>query len=395
MRHLVLLFSAFLLLSSCGVKKTKTLLSSGEYDRAIDKSVSALRTNKDKKSKQEYVVILEDAFAKAKDRDLRNIDMLLKDANPENLEKVFSLYHLLNDRQEKIRPLLPLKKLPSGKQAVFVLDDYSEEIVNSKNALSKYLYNKATSLLLKTGKQDARKAYDELVYLDKINPNYKDVRARIEEAQRKGTEYVSIYMNNDTNVLIPKQLERELLEFSSGGLNDKWTVYHVNEQKGIDYTYGISVNFRQINISPEQVTEKEFISEKQVKVGTKKLLDARGREVRDSLGNVIMVDNMKLVKATVQEFRQFKAVQVAAKVAYFEMDKNQLLKSYPLSSEFIFEHIYAKVKGDKRALDKDYQINADRRAVPFPSNEQMVYDAGKDIKEKLRNIIIRNRIDKL
>ena len=51
------------------------------------------------------------------------------------------------------------------------------------------------------------------------------------------------------------------------------------------------VNFRQINISPEQVKEKQFIKEKQIKDGTKTLLDANGNVVKDSLGNPIKVDN--------------------------------------------------------------------------------------------------------
>ena len=37
------------------------------------------------------------------------------------------------------------------------------------------------------------------------------------------------------------------------------------------------VNFRQITISPEQVKEKEFIKERQVKDGEKTLLDSKGK----------------------------------------------------------------------------------------------------------------------
>jgi hypothetical protein len=40
------------------------------------------------------------------------------------------------------------------------------------------------------------------------------------------------------------------------GLNDKWTVYNSNRQKGIDYDYGMVINFRQIYISPEQIKER-------------------------------------------------------------------------------------------------------------------------------------------
>ncbi|HBK82123.1 MAG TPA: hypothetical protein DDZ41_00755, partial [Flavobacterium sp.] len=65
------------------------------------------------------------------------------------------------------------------------------------------------------------------------------------------------------------------------GLNDKWTVFHNNKQKNINYDFGMLVNFRQINISPEQVREREFIKEKQIKDGTKVLLDKNGNVVKD------------------------------------------------------------------------------------------------------------------
>lgn len=391
MRKITLLLSLFILVTACGVKQTQNLLTSGDYDGAIDNAVYGLRTNKDKKGKQDYVYLLEEAFAKAKDRDLRQIDLLVKDANPSNLEKIFNLYHQLNNRQEQIRPLLPLKLLKENREAKFPFEDYSEQIVNSKNALSKYLYTNTRGLLGTNNKMNARRAYDDLVYLDKINPDYKDVRKLISDAQLKGTDYVTVSTRNETKLIIPQDLQNDLLDFSTYGLNDKWTAYHSTKQKGITYDYAITLNFRQINISPEQIKEKEFVNEKQIKVGTKKLYDSRGREVKDSLGNVIMVDNLKTIKASILETRQFKSSQVIAKVDYTDLKTNQLIQTFPITSEYIFENIFAKYRGDRRAIDPNYYIYFDRRAIAFPSNEQMVYDTGEDLKAKLKGIIINNK----
>ena len=51
-------------------------------------------------------------------------------------------------------------------------------------------------------------------------------------------------------------------------------------------------------------------------------------------------------------------------------------------------------KGDKRATDIDYYTNFDQRPLPFPSNEQMVYQTGEDLKEKLKVIITQNKFRK-
>jgi hypothetical protein len=46
------------------------------------------------------------------------------------------------------------------------------------------------------------------------------------EAQNKGTDYVKVSLQNDTNQLIPVQLQRELMDFNTG-LNQKWMVLTV------------------------------------------------------------------------------------------------------------------------------------------------------------------------
>lgn len=393
MKKITLLFSIlFLALSSCGVKTTQSLLSDGNYDAAIDRAVEALRTKKDSKGKQDYVFLLEEAFAKAKDRDLRNLDLMIKEATPANAERVYNTYLQLNNRQEKIRPLLPLPLLKQGKNASFVFDNYSDQIVSSKIALSKYLYENASTLLKSKNKLDFRKAYDDFFYLESLSPNYKNTRKLMEDAQFKGTDFVDVYAKNETNMVIPKVLQDDLLDFKTYGLNDKWTVYHNLRQKNVTYDYSLVINFRQINISPEQIKEKEFIKERQVKDGVKTLLDSRGRPVKDSLGKEIKVDNYRTLRANVYEFRQFKSCQVTAQIDYVDVKTNQLLQSFPITSEFIFENIYSTYKGDRSACEENYMSYFNKRAVPFPNNEQMVFDTGEDLKARLKNIIVSNKI---
>lgn len=391
MKKITLLLSLFVLISSCGVKQTQNLLSSGNYDQAIDNAVSNLQTNKDKKGKQDYIYLLEEAFAKAKERDLNAINLLAKDANPAQLEKMYNTFLQLNSRQEKIKPLLPLKLIREGRNAIFPFDNYNDQIIDSKNALSAYLYANAKKLLSTSDKMNYRKAYDDLDYLNKINPNYKDVLRLMDDAQFRGSDYVSVSTKNETNMIIPVRLQNDLLDFSTLGLNDKWTVYHNNKQKGISYDYGMIINFRQIFISPEQINEREFVKERIIKDGVKKLIDANGKEVLDEKGKIVMVDNLRTVTAQIYEFRQFKSCQITAKIDYINVRSNQLLQSFPLSSEFIFENIYATFKGDRRASDDNYYSYFDRSPVPFPNSEQMVYDTGEDLKAKIKDIITRNR----
>ncbi len=73
--------------SACSLKNTQNFISEGEYDAAIEIATQKLKKNKSNKKSKEYIALLEEAFTKAKDRDNRDISFLVKDANPQKLEK--------------------------------------------------------------------------------------------------------------------------------------------------------------------------------------------------------------------------------------------------------------------------------------------------------------------
>ncbi|MCW2119667.1 hypothetical protein [Flavobacterium sp. 7A] len=378
---------------NCGVRTTRNLLTSGNYDEAIDNAISNLRSNKDKKSKQDYVYMLEEAFAKAKQRDLNSINLMKQDGNPANLERIYNTYLALNNRQQSITPILPLKIINLRRNAIFPFDNYNSQIVDSKNALASYLYINSKKLMLSNNKMDFRKAFDDFNYINQISPNYKDILKLRDEAQFKGTDFVTVYTRNETNLIIPTRLQNELLDFNTYGLNDKWTVYHSIKTKGIDYDYEMAINFRDIRISPEQIKEREFIKERIIKDGLKKLLDSNGKVVLDKSGKEVLIDNMLKATVRIYEIRQLKTSMVTAKVDYYNTQTKQLIQSFPISSQFIFENIYSNYKGDRRAADDNYLNYFNNRVVPFPDNQQMIYDTGEDLKLKIKNIIAQNHFN--
>ena len=45
---------------------------------------------------------------------------------------------------------------------------------------------------------------------------------------RKGVDYVSVNVYNDSEIVIPERLEEELLNFNAYQLNNLWTRFHAN-----------------------------------------------------------------------------------------------------------------------------------------------------------------------
>ncbi|WP_142785771.1 hypothetical protein [Changchengzhania lutea] len=386
MKKLLLSTIALALLIACSIsKKMEKKLSVGHYDSAISDAISKLRTNKDKRGKADFILMLEEAYIKATERDLSDIDFLKKDNNPENYIRIYDRYVGLNERQERIKPLLPL--YVNGREIKLTFNNYINQIINYKNNASEQIYNNTKPLLTSSNKLDIRNAYNALQDIENINPNYKDVRQLMDVAHQKGTDYILVNMMNDSGKIIPERLENDLLNFSSYGLNNFWAVYHSSSEDSVNYDYNMLVNLRGIDISPEQIKEHQIIKEKEIADGKKNLLDDRGKIVKDSLGNNIQVDNLKTVRCEYYEFKQFKSTQVTGNVEYINLNTKQLVDAFPVSSTFVFEHVYATSRGDRRALETDLIPFLERRAVPFPTEEQMIYDAGEDLKLQLKNII--------
>jgi len=383
----------FLIISCNSVKSTEKALNSGDYDKAISLSINNLKRNKTKEKNQPYVTTLENAFKKVKERDEKRIVFLKKENSAEKLEMIYELYQQLKNRQESIKPLLPLKNLATGRNAEFNMRNYDNDLLNVKKDYSEYLYQKAL-VIYKQGEQDKykyRTAYSDLKYLDNVNSNYKDVRNLINEAYDRGADYIAVFVKNETRQIIPRRLEEELLALDTYGLDDLWSVYDAGENNKIKYDYRLELNLVQINISPERVSKKEIVREKQVKDGYKYLLNKQGRYVKDSLGNRIKVDKILNLRCKVFKTTKFKRSSIVGVVKYIDNYSNRLLNEFSIESEFVFEHGFATYRGDKRALDTPLYNLVNARESRFPTNEQMIYDTGTDLKEKFKYIITRNR----
>ncbi|MEE9349569.1 MAG: hypothetical protein V3U80_05935 [Flavobacteriaceae bacterium] len=387
MKKITIIIVLSVLISACNSsKKVQKLISSGDYNRAIEISVKKLQKSTKGKKKQKHIVLLENAFARSVEMDLISLKRLEKDPNPSTIEEIFVIYSALQQRQDLIRPLLPLVHKKSGR-ALFQFNDYTDKINASKATLSDYLYTNAKRNLLSSLKEDARNAHKDLMYLNDLNNNFKDVDQLLKEAHYKGTNFVWVTLENQTNQVIPRRLEDDLLNFNTYGLNEFWTIFHNQKDTKTDYNYQLQLLFTGIDVSPERVNEKHTILEKEVEDGFEYKLDSNGNVARDSLGVAIKIPKYKIIKSDFYEIHQEKASHIAGEVVLNDLKNKQTIDTFPLDSEFIFINDFAEMSGDKRALDNHHLDLIGRREIPFPSNEQMIFDTGEDLKERLKSII--------
>ena len=234
MKKLLLFSIMLILLAGCSSKKQiEQQLNRGNYDIAVNNALRQLQSKKTTKRKSKFISILKEGYDRITKRDLEDIAFLKKDNNPHNYIRVFEMYRTLDARQRAIEPLLPIYL--DGREIKFKFNDYTSDMIDSKNKASEFLYGNALNLLKSNNKFDIRKAYEDLAYLNDINPDFKNLQSLMEEAHLKGIDYVVVSIANDTQQIIPERLEDDLLDFNTYGLNDFWTVYHGNPSNDIDY----------------------------------------------------------------------------------------------------------------------------------------------------------------
>lgn len=388
MKPKLLYLFLFVFVAACSnVKKANNAAASGDYKKAIELSVNRLQKNKNKKADKEHVEILENAFAKMKTATLERINFLRKDTNV-NTQEIYNLYLKLDNVQKNISPLLPLYKA-NGQAANFVLEDYSDEIIQAKQDYANSIYQEGKNLL-NGNKTEIRKAYSSFEKLLKMYPNYKDAKQLMQEAHDRGTDYVFVIIQNNTQQIIPVQLENALLDFNTYGLDTFWTVYHASRDRKIKYDYEVVLDFQEILISPERIAEKQIPLEKEIVEVTYKK-DRHGNNLLDDRGNPIKEEIRRVVKGTLKEVVQTKSLAVSGQVYYYDVNKNQKINSYPLQSEFVFQNVFGEFKGDDRVLTNDQLAMIKNRFVPFPPTEQMLLDASTDIKSRFGAILKRNK----
>lgn len=386
MKRLLLYLIMLGLLAGCSTKKhIEQQLNRGQYDLAVTTALQQLQSKKSEKRKSKFISLLKNGYDRITKRDLEDIAFLKKDNNPDNYIRILEMYTTLDARQRAIEPVLPL--YINGREVNFEFRDYTDEMIYYKNKTSEYLYGNALNLLKSNNKYDFRKAYDDLAYINKVNPNYRDVFELMQEAHFKGTDFVIVNIENNTHQIIPRGLEDDLLDFDTYGLNKFWTEYHANEIKDVKYDYALNLQLQEINMSPERIFDRQLLRQKEIVDGWEYLLDADGNVMQDSLGNDIKVDKIITARARFFETTQTKSVRILGTVKYHDLQSNQLLDRFPMDSQFTFENIYGRFRGDRRALNQRDLDLLQHRRVHFPSDHQMVFDAGEDIKLQLKNIL--------
>lgn len=377
-------FASLLLISvlflSC--TSSKKMLERGQYDRAIDRSTEKLMK---KPGNAKELEVLHEAYELANMFDRERIEFLELEGLEESWVEIYELYEQLNRRQMKVR------RLPTQIRNQFTFYNYDQEIIESKAAAADVSYKRGLEFLEKGDKMSARQAYYEFDRAAQIYPGYEDVDQLLAESHDLGLNHALYFIENNSGMVLPEYFDAEMKKTTLKELNTQWLNFDTYENEKIDYDYFLVLNITDISFSPESVEKKIYTETSEIQDGLKYDLDADGNVRKDSLGNDIRVPNMVTVTAEITETEQTKSAFVAGSLDFYEMGTDQLIRTDNVAIESVFRHQYGEFKGNKKALSEESAKIVGGRAVPFPSNEQMLMDSTELLKNRSKRIISRNR----
>ena len=378
----ILLFTIVLSLASCA--SSSKLLEKGDYDASIDKSIKKLMRAPDN-SKE--IKVLKKSFLLANEGDLDKIDKLKLTGQPDIWRDIYDAYTRLAHRQQRVRRLPDevLSKINFKKH-----DYITQQAAALKKAVA-YNYEHAKVLLQTGNKQDAREAYQQLHFISKKMPYYKDVNQLMEKALTLGTNYVLFRMENQSNAVLPKNYEQQILKISLSSLNERWLTFDTYPEEGINYHFDIDLLLKEINLSPELIQQEKITDSKEVEDGWEYVLDANGNVKKDSLGNDIKKTKYTTIKAYVTKTQMNKKAQVKGTLDYYDNRTGQLVKTFPISTEFVFDYYYATYEGEQAALSKTSIDLVKNKPVPFPTDPEIIFDTADELKTIALNKIKRDK----
>lgn len=387
---LLMLLALVAMLPAC--RSTQDLIESGDYDGAVSFAVDKLRGKKNKKT--EIVRGLELAFSKAQARDLNTARNLAAVDRPENWERINTIHRQISRRQNLVAPLLPLVS-KDGYRAKIEFVDIAHMEAESREKAAEYLYVCAEDLIVQAERGDrqaARNAHRMLKDLEsRYFKSYRNKDLLLRDAVNLGTTHILFEVRNESNKILPRDFNDRVLAFGASDLESDWKAYHFKPDPKIPVDYRVVFNIRQIDISPERISERAYTDEKEIEDGWEYVLDERGNVKKDTAGNDIKRPRKVRIRADVLEAFQTKAARLTGMLEIYDAVRNTRVHVRDVGTEVLFEHYASTFRGDQRALSKDSRARIGNRPLPFPPDSDMLMQAADRLKPNIRDELRRSR----
>lgn len=348
-----------------GCTTGKNALQKGDYDASVSKAVSRLQNSP---KNTEAMQVLKTAYDLALQSHLRRIDEAKLSNDLFRWESIMYDYQKINQLADDIN------SCPACLTIVPSPSKYSTELADSKYMAAGARYNSGLGYLRDNNRLAAKKAYYEFEKTLNLEPNYKDAKAKMEDAYWAAVTRVvvqPIIVNSSLYKLSADYFQQQIDQFIGKYARNKFVLFYGEQQateQKIVPDQVLSLNF------DDFVVGQTYVKERVEKLKRDSVVIGETRERKPIYGTA---------KATLSIFEKNISSSGLLDMSITDWKTKKLVRQQKFPGTYVWRDSWASYKGDDRALSKQQLALTNRRALLPPPPSTLFLEFTKPIYSQL------------
>ncbi|WP_175633679.1 hypothetical protein [Pedobacter ghigonis] len=348
-----------------GCTTGKNALQKGDYDASVNKAVSRLQNSP---KNTEAMQVLKTAYDLALQSHLRRIDEAKLSNDLFRWESIMYDYQKINQLADDIN------SCPACLAIVPSPSKYINELADSKYMAAGARYNSGLGYLRENNRLAAKKAYYEFEKTLNLQPNYKDAKAKMEDAYWAAVTRVvvqPIIVNSSLYKLSADYFQQQIDQFIGKYARNKFVIFYGEQQateQKIVPDQVLSLNFDNF------VVGQTYVKERVEKLKRDSVVIGETRERKPIYGTV---------KATLSIFEKNISSSGLLDMSIMDWNTKKLVRQQKFPGTYVWRDSWASYKGDDRALSKQQLAMTKRRELLPPPPSTLFLEFTKPIYNQL------------
>ena len=386
MKYSIYFFVLLALVSGC--VSSATYLDRGDYDNALQKSVSKLIK---KPSNIKEANVLEKAYTLANQRDNETIEAKRNDGSAQSWDQIATIYTNMKARQQLIKKVVPIT---IGEKTIdFETVNYDDQIKDAKKTAATTYYDHAKKLMEGRDRKSNRAAYNEFMRAQTLSTDFPDIESLMKTSKELGTALAAVTVKNQSELNLSNDFLKNVIGYNGSSLDKEWAKYTVNiDLQDFEYDFVITVLVKKFEVSPESQKENTQEYKKEIQDGWTYTYDAKGNVKKDTAGNDIKKPKMKTITCRTTQVTQTKTATVYAAIEYANNRTSEVIKQEQVTGVSEFRNSVLSASGDQNALSAELRKQLGGKLLAFPSNDELIRQAAERLRTNTQSAIKRNSV---
>jgi len=357
------IYLSLIILSGCTTGKNA--LQKGDYDASVAKAVGRLQNSP---KNTEAMQVLKTAYELAFQDHLRKINEAKMSNDLFRWESIMYDYQKINQLADDINTC------PACLVIVPAPAKYIKELADSRYNAAVARYNSGTAYLNENNRLSAKKAYYEFEKVQNLQPNYKDVKTKMDDAFWAAVTRVvvqPIIINRGPYKLSGDYFQQQIDQFVSNYSRNKFVIFYSEDQATTDKIVPdqlLSLDF------DDFVVGQTYVKERVEKLKRDSILVGETRDKKPVYGTVT---------ATLSIFEKSISSSGLLDMTITDWQSRKIIKQQKFPGTFVWRDSWASYQGDERALNKNQLAMTRRKEILPPPPAALFLEFTKPIYNQL------------